>query len=103
MSWRLDFRPRSGKTWQLPQSGIETHEAGLGLEFVGEIIKVFDAIAEHPLLGSRRHAELDVRWRYPKRFPYRVIYRVDEQNQTLLVVAILHAARRDSRWRARML
>jgi len=34
----------------------------------------FDALAVNPLLHARRHPNKDIRWRYPDRFPYRVIY-----------------------------
>lgn len=79
----------------------ESREAGLGQEFVEEMITIWDAISEHPLLGARRHPTLDVRWRYSERFPYRVIYAVDEEQKAILVIAVLHAARHDSRWRSR--
>jgi hypothetical protein len=51
--------------------------ARLGVEFVEEVIRVWDALAENPLLNFRRHPHKNIRWRYPDRFPYRVIYEVD--------------------------
>ena len=41
-------------------------------------------------------------WRYPERFPYRVIYEVDEVGQTVKVAAVLHAARHDRHWKKRV-
>jgi plasmid stabilization system protein ParE len=50
---------------------------------------------------SHSHPRKNIRWRYPDRFPYRVIYEVDETRQTVIVAAILHAARHDEHWQSR--
>ena len=75
---------------------------GLGSEFVEEIIRVWDALAENPSLGCRRHPSRNIHWRYPDRFPYRVIYEVNEQEHTVIVAAVLHAARHDREWERRV-
>jgi toxin ParE1/3/4 len=74
----------------------------LGAEFVEEIIQVWDALAENPLLNARRHPRKNIRWRYPERFPYRVIYEVLESEHLVVVAAVLHAARDDKHWRKRI-
>ncbi|MEO5713027.1 MAG: type II toxin-antitoxin system RelE/ParE family toxin [Luteolibacter sp.] len=102
MSWQLEFRPEVSDDVVEAAEWYESREPGLGEDFVDEIMKVWDAIAVSPLLGSRRHPAQDIRWRYPKRFPYRVIYSIDESRETALVIAILHAARHDSRWQQRI-
>lgn len=61
-------------------------------------IRVWDALAENPLLYRRRHLTKNIRWRYFDRFPYRVIYEVNEPEQTVIVAAVLHAARHDREW-----
>ena len=76
--------------------------AGLGDEFTEEILTVFDALEINPLLHCRRHPTKNVRWRYPERFPYRVIYEVIEGKRFVIVAAVLHAARQDNVWRKRV-
>jgi plasmid stabilization system protein ParE len=51
-----------------------------------------------------RHSALNVyqSWKYPDRFPYRVIYEVVEAGQTVIVAAVLHAARHDRHWQSRV-
>ena len=39
---------------------------------------------------------------YPDRFPYRVIYEVLEEENTVVVAAVLHAARDNRHWRRRI-
>lgn len=80
----------------------EVHQAGLGEDFVEEIIRVWDALAENPLPGCRRHPTKNIHWRYPERFPYRVIYEVNESKQVVRVAAVLHASRHDWHWQRRI-
>ena len=80
----------------------ESRKPGLGVKFIEEVIQVWDALAENPLLLCRRHPVKNIRWRYPENFPYRVIYEVSELNQTVIVAAVLHAARHERHWLRRI-
>lgn len=102
MNWRVEFRPEVERDVAKAAAWYNRKRPGLGSEFVEEIIRVWDALAENPLLHSRRHPTKNVRWRYPDRFPYRVIYQVQEKASFVLVVAVLHAARHDRRWQKRL-
>jgi toxin ParE1/3/4 len=73
----------------------DTQRAGLGDEFIEEIVMIFDALEVTPLLHCRRHSTKNIRWRYPERFPYRVIYEVIEDQQLAVIAAVVHAARHD--------
>lgn len=73
----------------------------MGAEFVEEVIRVWHELEKNPLLNSRRHPRKNIRWRYPERFPYRVIYEVIETGHVVVVAAVLHAARHDRRWQQR--
>jgi toxin ParE1/3/4 len=101
MNWRVEFRPEIEKDVADAVAWYNRHEEGLGVEFVEEVIRVWDALSENPLVNSRRHPRKNIRWRFPERFPYRVIYEVDEAEHRVLVVA-LHAARNDSAWQSRI-
>jgi toxin ParE1/3/4 len=79
----------------------EARQRGLGFEFVDELLRVCDALAENPFLNSRRHSTRNIRWRYPDRFPYRIIYEILETEQTVIVAAVLHAARHNRHWERR--
>ena len=80
---------------------VSGRQPGLGAEFVEEIIRVWDALADNPLLNCRQHPTKDVRWRYPNRFPYRVIYEVLEGEHLVVIAAVMHASRHDRVWRQR--
>jgi len=73
-----------------------SQQEGLGTGFLDEVLRVLDSLVQNPLLGCR-HIHKNIRWRYPERFPYRVIY-----ENTVVVAAVLHAARHDRHWRKRL-
>ncbi|HXP59920.1 MAG TPA: type II toxin-antitoxin system RelE/ParE family toxin [Dongiaceae bacterium] len=102
MSWRVEFRPEVETDVAEAAGWYEARQPGLGDEFVEEVIRVWDALAENPLLNCRRHPSKNIRWCYPHRFPYRVVYEVVEAAQTVVVVAVLHAARHDHHWQERL-
>lgn len=102
MSWRVEFRPEVETDVAEAAAWYEARQSGLGTEFVEEVIHVWEALAENPHLGCRRHPSKNIHWRYPDRFPYRVIYEVNAPEQTVIVAAVLHAARHDREWQRRV-
>jgi toxin ParE1/3/4 len=102
MKWAVVARPQAGYDLLEAAAWYNTQCAGLGDEFTGEILSVFDALEINPLLHCRRHPTKNIRWRYPKRFPYRVIYEVNEAKRSVIIAAVLHAARQESVGRGRL-
>lgn len=101
MKWKVVARPEAKDDILEAANWYDRQRDGLGGEFVEEIIAVFDRLVTDPLFHSRPHATKNIRWRYPKRFPYRVIYEILEDEQTVIIGAVLHAARHDKSWRQR--
>lgn len=101
MSWNLILRPEVESDVEDAAEWYESRNPGLGREFREEIISALEEIAENPLIHCRRHPHKNIRWRYPKRFPYRVVYVVAEEEKTVVVAAVMHAARHDRHWRQR--
>jgi plasmid stabilization system protein ParE len=102
VNWRVVIRPEVEHDVAEAADWYDYREAGLGGQFREEVIQVFDALAVNPLLYCRRHPRKNIRWRYPERFPYRVIYEVRESEKTVVIAAVLHAARHDRHWQRRM-
>jgi toxin ParE1/3/4 len=57
-------------------------------------------LQRNPLLHPIRHRRKQVRWSYPRRFPYRIVFRV--LRETVVIYAVLRAARHDSHWQQRI-
>jgi plasmid stabilization system protein ParE len=102
MNWKVVARPQAQDDAIEAAAWYETQRAGLGAEFIEEVFAVFDALEINPLLNCRQHPTKNIRWRYPKRFPYRVIYEVIEDDALVIIAAVVHAVRHDRVWRGRV-
>jgi plasmid stabilization system protein ParE len=71
----------------------------LAKDFVREVRKAIRRIRENPLLFMVRHKRLQVRWAFPRRFPYRIVFVAEDDIVTVLCV--VHAKRHDRVWRIR--
>ncbi len=101
MTWRVVFRPEVEADVAEAAAWYQTRQCGLGLRFAAAVFEIWDDLSENPRINARRHPTKDLRWRYPARFPYRVIYQLDEDRREVLVLAVLHAARHERHWQAR--
>lgn len=102
MNWRIEFRPEVERDVAEAAIWYESRQPGLGVEFIEEAIRTWDALSENPMLNCRRHPTKNIRWRLSDRFPYRVIYELLEADRTVIIAAVIHAARRDREWRRRI-
>jgi toxin ParE1/3/4 len=96
VNWQVVFNPRVEVDVVQAACWYESKQPGLGSEFIAEVLVVWRNLADNPLATARRHPARNLRWRYPARFPYRILYEVDESNHTVIVLAVLHAARHPS-------
>jgi hypothetical protein len=76
----------------------EKQATGLGLVFITEVHKAAELLGEQPELGVL--IEQCLRKFSLKRFPYDLIYVIDEWN--LLIVAVAHHKRRPYFWALRV-
>jgi toxin ParE1/3/4 len=102
MSWRVVVRPEIEQDLADAADWYNSREDGLGNRFIAEVLEVMDAIASNPLLRSRRQPRKNIRWRYPESFPYRIIYKVNELDRSVIIAAVVHAARHDRHWKKRV-
>jgi plasmid stabilization system protein ParE len=99
MNWRIELRPEALADLDEAAAWYDARSAGLGRELVLEVTRAIALLIDRPLAPRLRHRRLGVRWIFPKRFPYRIVYRVE--GEQVIVFAIMHAARSDARWRGR--
>lgn len=102
MNWKVVARRQAEDDIIEAADWYDTQNPGLGDQFVEEILLVLDALEVNPLLHCIRHPTKNIRWRYPRRFPYRVIYEVIQDQKLVIVAAVLHAARHERVWRGRV-
>ena len=89
MSFGLIIRPEAEADVLEAFRWYNEQISGLGQGFLEELEKAFDSIRANPEANRRIHREL--RRVLTRRFPYSAFYTVHEQS--VVVVAVLHAAR----------
>lgn len=96
--WRVEFRPEFQSDVAEAADWYDQKQPGLGADFIEEVIRVLDSLAQNPELNSRRHSSKNIRWRLPSRFPYRIVYEIDAAVKVVVVIAALHTARHNREW-----
>lgn len=100
MSYRLFIRPEVESDIREAAEHYERDASPeLAKDFFREVRKAIQRIAENPLLFMIRHKRLQVRWVFPKRFPYRIVFFVE--GNVVTVLCVVHAKRHDLVWRGR--
>ena len=102
MNWQVVSRPEAENDVIEIAVWYDSRSENLGDRFVEEFLDVLDELTINPLLHCRRHPHKNIRWRYPKSFPYRVIYEVNEKERIVVVAAVLHGAGHDREWKRRV-
>jgi len=89
--------PEAEEELRLAATNYDTQQPGLGRALIVEIRRAYQRIIELPLAARVERGE--IRIRSVVRFPYRIYYRVrDEQ---IVIVAVGHRRRRPGFWHGR--
>jgi toxin ParE1/3/4 len=95
---RVGFHPAAEIELRATAKFYEDRMATLGNEFVDEVERICSLIADYPKLGATFDpVHRTVRLR---RFPFALIYRVDDPHIT--IVAVAHTRKRPGYWRGRV-
>jgi len=100
VKYHLVVRPEVDADLLEVEKWYDQQQPGLGREFLQSAREAMARLPRNPLLYRVRQKRRQIRWVYPRRFPYRIIYRVT--GQTILVIAVIHAARHDRHWKKRV-
>ena len=77
----------------------ETRRPGLGAELFDAVVATIELIERQPEIGTAAYPDPQTRRVLVVRFPYQVVYRLDESE--IAVVAIAHLKRRPEYWKDR--
>lgn len=88
----VEFDIESAFSW------YEAVEPGLGTDFLEQLRLVYRRILENPLgYGERRSG---IRRALMRQFPYAVYFSIEDE--TILILAVLHTARHPAEWQLRI-
>lgn len=76
----------------------EAQADGLGFDFLAEVKRAIEHVKEFPESGQILRS--GIRRRLVRRFPFGVLYRIDEEETVL--VAVMHLRRRPDYWVERL-
>ncbi len=99
MSYSLFVRPEVDADIAEAEAWYEQCEEGLGQDFTRTVRDALRELPKNPLTYRLRHRRLGIRWFYPARFPYRIVYRIE--GDSIVVLALVHAKQHDRHWRKR--
>ena len=100
MTHRLAIHPAAVADIENAGKWYEEQQPGLGTDFVRTVRLAISTLPAHPLIYALRERRRHVRWFFPPRFPYRIVYRVERD--LITIVAVIHAARHGAPWRPRL-
>lgn len=75
----------------------EEQSVGLGDRFVNEVDHHLDLISENPFQFAVQFSE-KYRFALLKHFPFRIVYRIDEDRECVYVSAVFHTSRNPQRF-----
>ena len=95
--YRLTVRPEAELDIEEQYTTYESKRAGLGQDFILCVEEALDKLLRNPLIYRKFHKDLR---RVPiRRFPFRVMYVVREQQ--IIVTAVFHVRKDPTIWDAR--
>jgi len=95
---RFRFLPEASEELRAAAEYYDAQSVGLGRELVIQVRRLCRMIAESPKVGRSVRPEL--RRRLVRRFPYSVLYSIE--NDEVLIVAVAHHRRAPGYWRNRI-
>jgi len=75
----------------------ENHKPGLGKEFLDEFDNCIEQILNNPFEFAVNFSE---RYRFAtlKKFPYSIVYRIDDDNDFVMINSVFHQSRNPSKF-----
>ena len=92
------FLEEAAEELQVAAGFYDAQASGLGKDFVLEIQRLFERIADNPHIGSQIRPR--IRRRALRRFPFYVLYTIEEDG--VLIVAVAHHRRAPGYWQNRV-
>lgn len=97
MSFAVYVRPEARADIEQASAWYERQRAGLGGDFLDEVLDAFDRIADDPRIYPVVHRQ--THRAVIHRFPFGAFYRIEDD--TIVVLAVMHGSRHPRAWQQR--
>jgi plasmid stabilization system protein ParE len=98
MSFSIVFRVEAQSEFDQAFDWYERQQSGLGSDFLNDVSDALERVVRFP--ESSAQIFEDVRRTVVRRFPYSILYRVEETQ--IVVIAIFHTKRNPKIWQERV-
>lgn len=95
---KSEFLPEAEKELREAARYYENEAPGVGIAFIVELHKTVASIVDNPFAAQT--VRKCIRKKVLSRFPFNVLYSVEEE--AVVIVAVAHQKRRPTYWRRRM-
>lgn len=99
MKYPVVLTPLANEDFLEALKWYDSQQEHLEKRFYNAVRETIELISAHPKLFSAR--EKGVRVAITKAFPFLVYYKIEEQRQRIVVLAILHQSRNPKIWKKR--
>jgi len=79
VKYRLDIRPDAVTDIEIAATWYEDKDPALATDFIRIIFNTIETIQANPAMHRVRNRKGSVRWVLTPRFPYRIVYRVQDE------------------------
>ena len=86
MTYRLAIHPDALADLEIIAARHEEQRPGLGADFSRTVRQASNTLPANPLIYCVRERRRQVRWFFPPRFPYRIVYRVNRDLINIIAV-----------------
>jgi toxin ParE1/3/4 len=82
----------------------ELQQPGLGIDFFNEVDKAISFILKNPLAYAvcYKRKGVVIRFAVLNRFPYVIVYSIDQVKEHLVIEAVWHTSRSPKNWKSRL-
>jgi len=98
--YEVDVHPDVYAELEHSRAWYEERAAGLGTDFLLEVDRAIGTLRQTPTTWPFRDQTRGIRRYLVHRFPYGVLYRI--QDRTIQIIAVMHLRRHPDYWRGRV-
>ena len=98
--YNVDVHPDVYAEMECSRAWYEERAEDLGAEFLVEVDRAIETLREAPAIWPFRDERRGIRRYLVHRFPYGVIYRIEDR--AIQIIAVMHLRRHPDYWRGRV-
>ena len=96
MKYSVSLQPEARQDIQNAIDWYESKQFNLGTSYFQELVETINIIAQNPAIFQVRYRE--VRIAFLNKFPFGVHFKIDDNRETIVILAVLHTSQNPQIW-----